>query len=203
MGRVLIVKVYTVVLCADFKNFVVCSVLKDHLFDEVKGFLVFDVLSGLNDGAPCVRGELFLTVVALHVEFCELSDEGLLYFCVVVELLFNCDFDFYSFGMALSPNESGIKDFCLVETFNLFQQQCQKLFTVSVAGYPWGSHVSVTESTEVDNSFLGDTDGYVSFGDSTCGAYGADGGDELNTAHGTQNGDVSWLFDLHLCCSKV
>ena len=70
---------------------------KDHLLNQVKGFLVFDVLSGLNDCAPGVRGELFLTVVALHVQLGKFSHESLLNFCVVVELLFNCNFDFYSF----------------------------------------------------------------------------------------------------------
>lgn len=58
---------------------------------------MFSVLSDLDDCAPSVWCELFLTVVALHVQFGELSDKGLFDFGVVVELLFDGYFDFDSF----------------------------------------------------------------------------------------------------------
>ena len=118
MRCIFVVKVNTIVLCTNLQNFVVCTVLEYKLFDEVKGFFVLCVLSDLNNSAPGVRGELLFTIVTLHVKLCEFSDECLLHFGLVVELLLNGDFDFNSFGMALSPNESCVDDFGFVKALN-------------------------------------------------------------------------------------
>jgi len=67
-----------------------------------------------------VWGELFLTVVTLHVEFGEFSHEGLFNFCIVVKLFFDSDFDLDSFWMALCPNEPSVNNFCFVETLDFF-----------------------------------------------------------------------------------
>jgi len=82
------------------------------------------MLSHLDNCAPSVRSELFLTVITLHVKLGEFSNEGLFNFCVVVKLLFDSDFNFDSFRMALSPYKTSIDDFGFVETFDFFQQQC-------------------------------------------------------------------------------
>lgn len=81
---------------------------------------MFDMLSDLYDGTPSVRSELLFAVITLHVELSELSNKGLLDFGIVVELLFDGDFDFDSFGVALSPNEASIDDFGFVESFDFF-----------------------------------------------------------------------------------
>ena len=97
---------------------------QDQLLDEIKCLLVLHMLSHLDNCAPSVRSEFFLTVVTLHVKLGEFSNEGLFNFCVVVKLLFDSDFNFDSFRMALSPYETSINDFGFVETFDFFQQQC-------------------------------------------------------------------------------
>ena len=78
------------------------------------------MLSDLDNCAPCVWGELFLTVVTLHVKFGEFSHEGLLNFCIVVKLFFDSDFDLDSFWMALCPNKPSVDNFCFVETLDFF-----------------------------------------------------------------------------------
>ena len=114
-----------------------------------------------------MRCELLFAVVALHVEFGELSDKGLFHFGLVVDFLFDGDFDLDSFGMALSPDEAGIDDFGLVESLDFFKQEREQFFTVPITGNPWGSHVPVTESAEVDNGLFGDPDGNVCFSNGT------------------------------------
>ncbi len=166
---------------------------------------MFDVLSDLDDGAPCVWGELFLAVVTLHVEFGKLSDESLLDFSVVVELLFDCYFDLYSFRMTFSPNEPSVDNFGLVESFDFLQQKRQQFFTVPITCNPWWSHVSVAESTKIDNSLFGNTNSDVSLGDGTGWTDVTNCWSELNTTHWTQDRDFSVLLDLHfvLCRSKL
>ncbi len=142
-------------------------------------------------------GKLLLAVVALHIEFGELCDKCLLHLCLVVDFFFDCDLDLDSLGVAFSPYEASVDYLGLVKSLDFFQQQGKELFTVAVTGNPWGSHVAVTESTEVDDGLLGDTDGDIGFGDGTGGADVADGGDELDSTHGAEDGHVAWALDLH------
>ena len=79
------------------------------------------VLTHLDDGSPCVRCELLFTVVALHVEFGELCDEGLFHFGLIVDFFFNGDLDLDSLGVALGPYETSVDNFGLVKTLNFFQ----------------------------------------------------------------------------------
>ena len=120
MRRVLIIKVYPIILGRDLQHLIIGTVLEDELLNEVKGFLVLCVLTDLDDGAPCVRSELLFAVVALHVELGELGDEGLLHLCLVVDLFLDCDLDFDSFGVAFGPDETSVDDFGLVESFDFF-----------------------------------------------------------------------------------
>jgi hypothetical protein len=199
VGDVLVVKVDTIIFCTDLKDLLVGVVLQDKLLDQVKGFLVLSVLSDLDNCAPCVRSELFFAVVTLHVQLSELGNEGLFHFGVVVELLFDGDFDLDSFGVAFGPDETCVDYFCLVESLDFFEEEGQELFTVPVAGDPWGSHVPVTEPAEVNDGFLGDADGDIGLGDGTGWTDVTNGGDELYTTHGTENGDVSLALDFHIC----
>jgi hypothetical protein len=125
------------------------------------------MLTHLDHCAPGVRSELLFAVVALHVKFGELSDKGLFHFGLVVDFFFDGDFDLDSFGMALSPDEAGIDDFGFVESLDFFKQEGEEFLTVAITSNPWGSHVPVTESAEVDNGLLGNPDGNVGFGNGT------------------------------------
>lgn len=100
--------------------------------------------------------------------------------------------------MAFSPNESSVDDFSLVEPLDFLEQERQKLFAVSITSNPWWSHVSIAETTEIDDGFFGDTDCNVSFGDGTGRTNVSNGGDKLNTAHWTQDGNISGFLDFHL-----
>ncbi len=87
--------------------------------------------------------------------------------------------------MAFCPNESSVDNFGLVQSFYFLQQQSQKFLTVSIASNPWWSHISVTESTEIDNGLFCNADSYVSFGNSTGRTDVSDGWNELYTTHWT------------------
>lgn len=95
---------------------------QNKLLDKIKCFLVLDMLTDLDNSTPSVRCELFLTVIALHVDFNEFCNEGLLYFSVVVQLFLDGYFHFDSFGVALCPDESCVDYLGLVESFDLLQQ---------------------------------------------------------------------------------
>jgi hypothetical protein len=58
---------------------------------------MIDMLSDLNNGAPCMRSELLFAVITLHVQFSKFDNKCLLDFSVVIQLFFDCNFDFYSF----------------------------------------------------------------------------------------------------------
>lgn len=97
MCCIFVVKVDTIVLCADFEDFVIRTMLQNQLFNQIKGLFMFDVLPHLHNSTPSMRSELLFAIITLHVKFSEFCDEGLFDFSVVVKLLFNRDFNFYSF----------------------------------------------------------------------------------------------------------
>jgi hypothetical protein len=84
---------------------------------------MFGMLTHLDNCAPCVGSELLFAVIALHVEFGEFSDKGLLHFGLVVDFLFDGDLDLDSLGMTFSPDESRIDDLGLVEPLDFLEQQ--------------------------------------------------------------------------------
>lgn len=69
-----------------------------------------------------MRCKLLLTIVTLHVQLSEFRHKCLLHFCLVVQLLLYCYFDFDSLRVTLSPNEPCVDNFGLVEPFDLFEQ---------------------------------------------------------------------------------
>jgi hypothetical protein len=58
---------------------------------------MIDMLSDLHDCSPSMRCELLFAVVTLSIHFNELSDKGLLYFGIIIELFFNSYLQFDSF----------------------------------------------------------------------------------------------------------
>ena len=85
--------------------------------------------------------------------------------------------------MALSPYKPSVYNFGFAESLDFFQQKGQKFLAVSITNNPWRPHVSVTESTEIDNSLFGDADGNICLGDGTCRAYSTNGRYKLNPTH--------------------
>ena len=99
--------------------------------------------------------------------------------------------------MGFSPDEASVDDFSSVETFDLFEEEREQVFAISFTEDPGRTHVPMTESAEVDHGFLGDADSDICFRDSAGFTDVADGGQELYAAHGTEDGDFTFSFDLH------
>lgn len=171
--------------------------LQDELLDQEEGLLVVDMLPDLHDCAPCVRGELLLAVITLHINLSKLSDEGLLHLGFIIELLLYGQLDLDALGMRLCPHEPCLQDLGTVEPFDLLEQQRQQILAISFAGDPGRSHVSMAESTEIDDAFLGNSESDVGFGDGAGLTDVTDGGNELYAAHGAKDGDLPFDFDLH------
>jgi hypothetical protein len=55
----------------------------------------------------------------------------------------------------------------------------------------------MAKPAEINNAFLGDSNGDISFGDRACLADVAYGRNELYPAHGTEDGDFPFGFNLH------
>lgn len=55
----------------------------------------------------------------------------------------------------------------------------------------------MAESTEIDDAFLGNSEGDVGFGDGAGLTDVTDGGNELYAAHRAKDGDLPFDFDLH------
>jgi hypothetical protein len=84
---------------------------------------MINVLPNLYNCAPCVGGKLFLAIIALHIDFNELSDKSLLHFSLIVQFLLNGKFDLYSLGVGLSPNKPCFENFSFVKPFNFFEEK--------------------------------------------------------------------------------
>ncbi len=72
------VEVHALVLLLQRRDFVVCAVLENQLFQEVEGALVRHSLADLDISDPEVRGPGAFAVVALQVADNELDDARLL-----------------------------------------------------------------------------------------------------------------------------
>lgn len=84
-----------------------------------------NMLPDLNNSAPSVRGEFFLAVITLHVALNEFGDESLFNFGFIIQLLLNCDLNFYSLGVGLCPNKSSVDDFSFIQSPYFFKQNRQ------------------------------------------------------------------------------
>lgn len=129
---------------------------------------MIDMLTNLNNSTPCMWCKLLFTIITLHVCFNKFSHKCLFYFCFVVQLFLYCYFDFDSFRVFFSPNETSIDDLSPIQSFYFFQQNRKKLFTISFTSNPWGSHVTMTKSTEIDDSFFGDANCNICFCKHAC-----------------------------------
>jgi len=141
----------------NFQNFIINSVFYDELLDQEESFLMIDVLTNLNYGSPSMRCKLFFAIIALHMDLGELSYKSLFHFGLIVNLSFDCDLDFESLRMWLCPNEASIDNFCSLKSSDFLQEQCEKVFAVSITGDPRRSHISVTKTAIVDQCFFSDT----------------------------------------------
>ena len=122
VSRVFVVEVQPVVFLADLDHSIEGVVLQNQLLDIEERFLMLDMLSHLNTSAPSVRSKLFLAVVALSVGLDKLYHESLLDLGLVIQLFFDCDFDFDSLGMFLRPNEPGIDDSRTIQSSDFLKQ---------------------------------------------------------------------------------
>lgn len=123
-----------------------------------------DVLPNLHHCSPRVRCELLLAVIALGVGFNEFRHEGLFDFSLVIELLFDSDFDFDSFGVLFCPDEARIDNLGSIQSLNFLEEYREQFFAITLACDPWWSHVSMAEATEIDDSLLGNANCDISFG---------------------------------------
>ena len=79
---------------------------------------MINMLSYLHNSSPSMGSKLFLTIITLYIDFDKLSDECLLHFCLIIELLFNSQFHSDSLGVRLCPYESSLEDLCSIKSFD-------------------------------------------------------------------------------------
>jgi hypothetical protein len=97
----------------------------------------------------------------------------------------------------LSPNESCLEYFGSVESLYFFEKQREELLAISLAMDPGGTHISMTESAKIDDSFLGYSQSDISFRDSAGFTDVTDSRKELYSAHRAEDGDFTLDFNLH------
>jgi hypothetical protein len=79
MRAVFVIKINAIVLLVDLQYLLMCIMLQNQFFNKEECFFVFNMLSHLYDSSPCMRRELFFTVIALRIRLYELHNERLFY----------------------------------------------------------------------------------------------------------------------------
>jgi sulfur carrier protein ThiS len=116
----------TVMNFLDVDCVTVSTVLEDKLLEVEESTLVGDLLANLDDGAPCVVCETFLTIGALLVGLDELDFEGLLQNGALEGFLLNGDLQLDTTRMGFGPDEGSVDDTDFVQTTEFAKTESQE-----------------------------------------------------------------------------
>lgn len=107
--------IYTIIHSFNFQHLIVGTILQQQLLQIVEGLLVPHLLPDLYGCSPCMRSELFLTIITLLVMLDEFTNERLANSYLIANLLNVCivehffldretNFDPFRWGISVYKN---------------------------------------------------------------------------------------------------